>query len=101
VLDAAAFQIVQPGNYDNGPVTITASPAPLASIAPISQNAPPSVTGNQTFSLRCTGENGGQVTITASAQAAPNTTYASGLTYTTSNYAPTTLGTTTFFCDGT
>jgi hypothetical protein len=100
IVDSEEDQIVQPGNYDNGPVTITAtspaSPGPVVSMSPISQNAPPATTGAQTINFTCT--NNGTATLTASAKNKPNTTYASGLTYSTSNYSSGALGTTTLQC---
>lgn len=96
--DSSGNQIIQPGNYDNGPVTIApaASPGPIVSMAPISQNAPPAATGVQSFSVTC--ENNGTATIVASANNKPNSTYASGLTYSTSNYSSGALGSTTLQC---
>lgn len=99
--DAAAiplgFLIVQPGAYDNGPVTIAESDGGgIVTMTPVSQSSPPSAVGFQSFSVTCA--NNGTATITASAKSKPNTAYASGITYTSSNYPTTTIGTTTLQC---
>ncbi len=91
------YQIVQPGAYDNGPVTIAETDAGnIVTMTPISQSSPPPSAGLQSFNVTCA--NNGTATITASAKTKPNTAYASGLTYSSSNYAPSTLGTTTLQC---
>ena len=101
IQDARSGQIVQPGNaYDNGPVTITASPAPLVSMTPISQSVPPSTNGSQSFTFKCVSGSGGTVTFTARAGTQPNATYASGLTYSPSNYSNGTLSSTSVQCNG-
>jgi hypothetical protein len=101
IQDAGSSQIVTPGNtYDNGPVTITASPSGLVTFTPISQTTPPSINGSQTFDITCTSSSGGQVTFTASAGTHPNTAYASGLTYSSSNYSNGTLSQRGFRCFG-
>ncbi len=101
IQDARSGQIVLPGNaYDNGPVTITASPSGIVTMTPISQSTPPSINGSQTFDIKCTSSNGGIVTFTASAGTHPNANYASGLTYTSSNYSNGTLSTRSFRCFG-
>jgi hypothetical protein len=100
VQDARSGQIVLPGNYDNGPVTITASPSGILTFTPISQTTPPATNGSQTFDVKCTSGSGGLVTFTASAGTHPNATYASGLTYSSSNYSNGTLSTRTFRCFG-
>ncbi|MEA2689575.1 MAG: hypothetical protein QOD51_2182, partial [Candidatus Eremiobacteraeota bacterium] len=101
VQDARSGQIVLPGNaYDNGPVTITASPTGILTFTPISQSVPPATNGSQTFDVKCTSGSGGIVTFTASAGTHPNATYASGLTYSSSNYSNGTLSTRTFRCFG-
>lgn len=93
----SGYQIVQPGDYDNGPVTIAESDGGnIVTMTPISQSTPPSSAGLQSFNVTCT--NNGTATITASAKTKPNTTYASGLTYSTANYAPATIGSTTLQC---
>ena len=87
--DSTNSQIVQPGNaYDNGPVTITASPAGIVTIAPSSIATPPAAVGDQNFAVTCVNGSGGTVTISFNAGTHPNATYASGLTYSTSNYSP-------------
>ena len=94
VQDARSGQIIQPGTtYDNGPVTITASPGGIVTFTPISQSTPPTTNGSQTFDVTCTAASGGDVTFTASAGTQPNTAYASGLTYSSSNYSTGTLST--------
>jgi hypothetical protein len=101
IQDARSGQIVQPGNaYDNGPITITASPAGIVTFTPVSQTTPPVTNGSQTFDVKCTSTNGGDVTFTASAGTHPNTAYQSGLTYDSSNYSSGTLSTRTFRCFG-
>ena len=101
IQDARSGQIVLPGNaYDNGPVTITALPAGILTFTPVSQSTPPATNGSQTFDVKCTSGSGGLVTFTASAGTHPNATYASGLTYSASNYSNGTLSTRTFRCFG-
>lgn len=101
IQDARSGQIVQPGNaYDNGPITITASPPGIVTFTPISQTTPPAINGSQTFDVTCTSSAGGDVTFTASAGTHPNTAYASGLTYDSSNYSNGTLSQRTFRCFG-
>jgi hypothetical protein len=91
------FQIVLPGNYDNGPVTIAETDGGgIVTMTPVSQSSPPATAGYQSFSVTCA--NSGTATITASAKTQPNTAYAFGLTYTSSNYPSATLGTTTLQC---
>ena len=94
---AGGYQIVQPGNYDNGPVTIAETDGgSIVTMTAISQSTPPAAAGAQSFSVTC--QNNGTATITASAQNKPNATYASGLTYSASNYPTATIGTTTLQC---
>jgi len=101
IQDARSGQIVLPGStYDNGPVTITASPSGILTFTPITQTTPPATNGSQTFDVKCTSGSGGVVTFTASAGTHPNATYASGLTYNSSNYSNGTLSTRTFRCFG-
>ncbi len=91
VLDAGGLQIIQPGDYDNGPVTITASPPGIVVIGTVSNTTPPAALGDQTFTAHCA--SAGSVTFTAAAGAAPNTAYPFGLTYSASNYSSGALGT--------
>lgn len=101
IQDARSGQIIQPGSaYDNGPVTITASPSGIVTFTPVSQSTPPATNGSQTFDVKCTAAGGGDVTFTASAGTHPNTAYASGLTYDSTNYSNGTLSTRTFRCFG-
>ena len=101
IQDARSGQIVLPGDtYDNGPVTITASPSGILTFTPVSQTTPPATNGSQTFDVTCTSGSGGLVTFTANAGTHPNATYASGLTYNSSNYSNGTLSTRTFRCFG-
>ena len=101
IQDARSGQIVQPGTaYDNGPITITASPSGIVTFTPITQTTPPVINGSQTFDVKCTSANGGDVTFTASAGTHPTTAYASGLTYSSSNYSSGTLSTRGFRCFG-
>jgi hypothetical protein len=95
--DTSGNQIVQPGNYDNGPVTIAETDGGnIVTMTPVSQSSPPPATGNQTFTVTCA--NNGTATFTASARTSPTTAYASGITYNSSNYGGGTLGTTTLQC---
>ena len=101
IQEARSGQILQPGNaYDNGPVAITASPAPLVSMTPVSQSVPPSSNGSQSFTFTCVSPNGGTVIFTATAGTHPNATYASGLAYSPSNYSSGTLSSTSVKCNG-
>ncbi len=101
IQDAGSSQIITPGNaYDNGPVTITASPSGILTFTPITQTTPPSINGSQTFDVTCTSSSGGQVTFTASAGTQPNTAYPFGITYSSSNYSSGTLSTRGFRCFG-
>jgi hypothetical protein len=98
--DSTNSQIVQPGSaYDNGPVTITAAPAGIVTIAPSSIGTPPATTGDQNFTVTCVNSAGGTVTISFNTRTSPNTAYGSGLTYTTSNYSGATIATIPFTCD--
>ena len=100
ILDSTNAQIVLPGgDYDNGPITITAAPAGVVTIAPNSIAAPPASVGDQTFNVTCVNASGGAVTISFNAQTSPTTAYASGLTYTAANYSAATIATTPFSCD--
>lgn len=91
------YQIVQPGAYDNGPVTIAETDGGgIVTMTPVSQSSPPPSAGLQSFSVTCA--NNGTATITASAKTKPNTAYASGLTYSSSNYPPAAIGSTTLQC---
>jgi hypothetical protein len=91
------YQIVQPGDYDNGPVTIAESDGNnIVTMTPVSQTTPPASSGAQSFTVTC--QNNGTATITASAKTKPNTAYASGLTYSATNYPTGTIGTTTLQC---
>lgn len=97
--DSGGAQIVTPGTYDNGPVTITAAPPGLVTIVPSSISTPPSSMGDQNFTVTCVNTAGGDVTITIGAGTHPNTTYASGLTYSPSNYSSGTLASFGITCD--
>ncbi len=99
ILDAGNQQIVQPGGYDNGPVTITAAPAGVVTINPNSITTPPATVGDQNFDVQCVNTAGGTVTISFNAGTHPNTTYAAGLAYTAANYASTPIATIPFTCD--
>jgi len=94
---SGGYQIVQPGDYDNGPVTIAETDGGnIVTMTPISQSTPPAATGPQSFSVTC--QNNGTATITAAAKTKPNATYASGLTYSATNYPTGTIGSTTLQC---
>ncbi len=98
--DSTNSQIVQPGDaYDNGPVTITASTPGIVTITPSSITTPPASVGDQNFDVQCVNTAGGTVTITLGAGTHPNTAYADGLTYTSSNYSNGTLTSFSFTCD--
>ncbi|HWT04628.1 MAG TPA: hypothetical protein VN224_02630 [Xanthomonadales bacterium] len=100
IQDSTNAQIVLPGAaYDNGPVTITAAPSGIVTIAPNSIATPPATAGDQNFNVTCVNASGGSVTISFNARTSPNTAYASGLTYSTSNYSAAVIATTTFSCD--
>ena len=62
----------------------------------MSQTSPPAAYGPQTLSVTCAKQ--GTATITATAKNKPDTAYASGLTYSSANYASGTLGSTAFEC---
>jgi hypothetical protein len=94
---AGGYQIVQPGDYDNGPVTIAETDGgSIVTMTPISQSAPPAAAGAQSFTVTC--QNNGTATFTAAAKTKPNTAYASALTYSATNYPTGTIGTTTLQC---
>lgn len=100
IQDSTNSQIVQPGSsYDNGPITITASPAGIVTIAPTSISTPPAAVGDQNFTVTCVNGSGGTVTISFNAGTHPNTAYASGLTYSASNYSAAVIATIPFTCD--
>jgi hypothetical protein len=100
IQDSTSVQIIQPGNaYDNGPVTITANTPGIVTITPSSVSTPPASTGDQNFGVQCINTAGGTVTITLGAGTHPNTTFADGLTYTSSNYSNGTLTSFSFVCD--
>ena len=100
IQDSTNSQIVLPGAaYDNGPITITAAPAGIVTIAPNSIATPPASQGDQNFNVTCINANGGAVTISFNARTSPNTAYASALTYTTSNYSGAVIATKPFSCD--
>ena len=96
--DASSDEILQPNPYDNGPVTITASPPGIVTFTPLSLTTPPADSTTQSFQIQCTGAAGGTVTFTANAGAAPSATYASGLAYSSSNYATPPLGSVSVTC---
>jgi hypothetical protein len=100
IQDSTNSQIVQPGSaYDNGPVTITASPSGIVTIAPNSIATPPAAVGDQNFAVTCVNAAGGSVTISFNTRTSPNTAYASALTYSASNYSGATIATTPFTCN--
>lgn len=98
--DSTGSQIILPGNaFDNGPITITAAPAGIVTISPNSIATPPASVADQNFDVTCVNASGGTATISFNARTSPNTAYASGLTYSTSNYSPAVLQTISFTCD--
>jgi len=100
IQDSTPLQILTPGAYDNGPVTIAATPSTTVTIAPpTSFDTPASSPGIQTFSVTCSDPNGGPVGISLLAGSQPNTTYASGLTYTAMNYSSGILASVILLCD--
>ena len=97
--DSSNNQIILPGNYDNGPVTIAENDpnGTVTFTTPVSQSAPPATLGQQSFSVTCAKD--ATAPIVASAGTHPNAAYASGLIYnSTINYAPGTIGSTTLRC---
>jgi len=100
IWDSTPLQILQPGAYDNGPVTITAVPGGIVTISPpTSLASPPPSPGPQSFTVTCTNANGGSVSVVLQAGSQPNTPYASGLAHTTSNYSSGTLEEAQLSCD--
>jgi hypothetical protein len=98
--DSTNSQIVQPGTvYDNGPVTITAAPSGIVTINPNSVATPPATLGDIFFDVTCVNASGGSVTISFNARTTPNTSYASGLAYSTGNYSAAVIATRDFTCD--
>ena len=102
ILDSTNSQIVQPGTaYDNGPVTISAAPPGVVTIAPNSVATPPASMGDQFFNVTCVNAAGGSVTISfKAAGTAPSNSYASNITYVSpGNYPGQQIGTRGFTCD--
>jgi len=100
VTDSTPLQIVSPGAYDNGPVTISTAPDGIATVTPPASFASPaSSPGPQTFSVTCVNPNGGLASVVLQANGQPNTPYASQLTYTTANYSPGTIAIAQLACD--
>ena len=98
--DSTPLQIVTPGAYDNGPVTISSAPSGTVTITPPTSFASPaSSPGMQTFSVTCTNPNGGPVGLLLLAGSQPNTSYASGLTYSSANYSSGQLASALLTCD--
>ena len=98
--DSTPLQILTPGAYDNGPVTISASPSGIVTITPpTSFDTPASSPGMQTFSVTCTNPSGGAVGLSLQAGTQPNTVYASGLTYSPVNYSSGELASAFLSCD--
>jgi hypothetical protein len=87
ILDSTFSQILQPGDYDNGPVTFTVTQPSVLTVSPSSQSTPPAAAGDQTLTVTCTAINGGTATLLMNAKTKPNTIYASSLAYSTSNYS--------------
>ncbi|HEX3464475.1 MAG TPA: hypothetical protein VHS78_10550 [Candidatus Elarobacter sp.] len=88
IQDSTPLQIVSPGAYDNGPVTISAAPDGVVTITqPASFASPAASAGTQTFSVTCSSPNGGPVGLRMLAGSQPATAYASALTYSDSNYS--------------
>lgn len=86
ISDSASAQILTPGAYDNGPVTWAVSPSGVLTIDQTSNSTPPSSPGDQTLTVTCTNIAGGAATISASANSAPNASYASSFAYSSANY---------------
>jgi hypothetical protein len=100
IWDSTPLQIVLPGAFDNGPVTISAVPNGIATVSPQTSLASPAPSpGPQSFTVTCTNPNGGTVTVLLQAGTHPSTAYASNLTYTPANYSSGTLGSATLSCD--
>ncbi|HEX3464477.1 MAG TPA: hypothetical protein VHS78_10560 [Candidatus Elarobacter sp.] len=101
VWDSTPLQILQPGAYDNGPVTISAVPSGVVTVSqPASFASPPPSPGPQSFTVTCTNPNGGSVSVVLQAGSHPNATYASGLAYSDANYSSGTLDSAQLSCDG-
>jgi hypothetical protein len=102
ILDSTPLQILTPGAYDNGPVTISVVPSNVATVTPPTSFASPaSSPGPQTFSVTCDNPNGGAASVVLQANAQPNTAYASGLSYSTVNYSSGILASAVLVCDAT
>jgi hypothetical protein len=100
IWDSTPLQIVLPGAFDNGPVTISTVPNGIATVSPPTSLASPAPSpGPQTFTVTCTNPNGGAVTVLLQAGSHPSTAYASNLSYSAANYASGTLASTTLSCD--
>ena len=100
IWDSTPLQILTPGAYDNGPVTISAVPDGIATITPPTSFASPAPSpGTQTFSVTCVSPNGGPAVISLQAGLQPNTSYASGLTYSAANYSTGVLASAVLVCD--
>ncbi|HEX3464476.1 MAG TPA: hypothetical protein VHS78_10555 [Candidatus Elarobacter sp.] len=87
ILDSTFSQILQPGDYDNGPITFTATKPGVFTVSPTSLSTPPSAAGDQTLTVTCTAVNGDAATLLVSAKSKPNTNYASALAYSSANYS--------------
>ncbi|HEY0615730.1 MAG TPA: hypothetical protein VGC96_13845 [Candidatus Elarobacter sp.] len=95
--DSAGLQIIQPGNYDDGPVTVSETDGnAILTMTAVSTSTPPAAAGTLTLTVTCA--KAGVATITAGSASHPTATYASGLTYNASNYSNGTLGSTTLQC---
>ncbi len=97
IQDAAGQTITLPGTYDNGPVVVSEQDANgILSIKNGSYANPPSTATSESYTVSCL--KAGIATIQATAGTVPDTTYASHLTYSSSNYATSPIGTQTFQC---
>ncbi|HEY0615731.1 MAG TPA: hypothetical protein VGC96_13850 [Candidatus Elarobacter sp.] len=100
IQDSTHAQIIQPGtSYDNGPVTLTATPTGVVTLTPSTISTPPAAQGDQNFTVKCVNANGGTVSIDFNVQTHPNNAYASGLTYNGSNYPGAKIQSIAFTCD--
>ncbi len=97
IQDAAGKTITTPGTYDNGPVVLSEQDANgILSIKNGSYSTPPSTATSESYTVSCLKV--GIATIQATAGTSPTTTYASHITYSSSNYATSPIGTLTFQC---
>ncbi len=97
IQDAAGQTITTPGTYDNGPVVVSEQDSNgILSIKNGSYATPPSTASSESYTVSCLKV--GFATIQATAGTAPDTTYASHIVYSSSNYATSPIQTQSFEC---